>query len=81
MGVTICLSIDQGELLGEHRGVEVSRRRGEEAMTSPEELNYPKAKHWLEWRARSVTMPQRRIYQLRSKGHRCEGTDSSVMAW
>ncbi|RRT70206.1 hypothetical protein B296_00020313 [Ensete ventricosum] len=62
-------------------GVEVSRHRGEEAMTSPEELNYPKAKHRLEWRARSVTMSQRRIYQLRSKGHRREGTDSSVMAW
>ncbi|RWV80127.1 hypothetical protein GW17_00058646, partial [Ensete ventricosum] len=29
MGVTICLSIDQGELLGEHRCVEAGGRKGQ----------------------------------------------------
>ncbi|RWW76637.1 hypothetical protein BHE74_00015262 [Ensete ventricosum] len=28
MGVTVCLSIDQGELLGEHRGIEAGGRKG-----------------------------------------------------
>ncbi|RWV93763.1 hypothetical protein GW17_00043756 [Ensete ventricosum] len=28
MGVTVCLSIDQGELLGKHRGVEADGRKG-----------------------------------------------------
>ncbi|RRT84857.1 hypothetical protein B296_00010622 [Ensete ventricosum] len=40
-----CLSIDQGELLGGHRGVEVGGSKGgEEATRSPEGLNYPNSK-------------------------------------
>ncbi|RZR88547.1 hypothetical protein BHM03_00016154 [Ensete ventricosum] len=55
--------------------------RGEEATMSPEGINYPKAKHWLErkWTRRSVTVPQRRIYRSRRKGRRCKATDSRAM--
>ncbi|RWW35522.1 hypothetical protein BHE74_00059536 [Ensete ventricosum] len=44
--------------------------RGEEAMTSPVGLSYPKAKRRLErrWTRRSTTVPQRRIYRSRRKG-------------
>ncbi|RRT61474.1 hypothetical protein B296_00017325 [Ensete ventricosum] len=82
MRVTVWLSIDQGKLLGEHRGVEAGGRRGEEAMTSPEGLSYPKAKHRSErrWTRRSATVPQRQIYQLRKKGRRCKTTNSRVMS-
>ncbi|RRT35345.1 hypothetical protein B296_00050296 [Ensete ventricosum] len=55
--------------------------RGEEATTSLEGLSYPKAKPRLErrWTRRSVIVPQRRIYRLRRKGHRCKATDSRAM--
>ena len=44
MGVAVCLSIDQRDLLGEHKGVEAGGvERGEEAMMSPEGLSYPKS--------------------------------------
>ncbi|RZS06074.1 hypothetical protein BHM03_00036671 [Ensete ventricosum] len=55
--------------------------RGEEATTSLEGLSYPKAKRRLErrWTRRSVIMPQRQIYRVRRKGHRCKATDSRAM--
>ncbi|RRT61652.1 hypothetical protein B296_00044038 [Ensete ventricosum] len=55
--------------------------RGKEATTSSEGLSYPKAKRQLErrWTWRSATAPQRRIYRLRRKGHRCKTTDSRAM--
>ncbi|RWW09215.1 hypothetical protein GW17_00027307 [Ensete ventricosum] len=55
--------------------------RGEEVMTSPVGLNYPKAKRRLErrWTRRSTTVPQRRIYRSQRKGCRCKSTDSRAM--
>ncbi|RRT45365.1 hypothetical protein B296_00046667 [Ensete ventricosum] len=43
MRVAVCLSIDQGKLLGGHSGVEAGGQKGEETTTSPEGLSYPKA--------------------------------------
>ncbi|RWW66710.1 hypothetical protein BHE74_00025908 [Ensete ventricosum] len=65
MRVVVCLSIDQGGLLGGYSGVEAGVERGEDATTSPVGLSYPKAKHRLErgWTRRSTTMSQRRIYR------------------
>ncbi|RWW09353.1 hypothetical protein GW17_00027161 [Ensete ventricosum] len=56
-------------------------KRGEEVMTSPEGLSYPKAKRRLERRCtqRSTIVPQRRIYRSRRKGHRCKAMDSRAM--
>ncbi|RZS15890.1 hypothetical protein BHM03_00047796 [Ensete ventricosum] len=50
-------------------------------MTSPEGLSYPKAKRRLErrWTQRGTTVPQRRIYRSRRKGHRYKATDSRAM--
>ncbi|RWW76590.1 hypothetical protein BHE74_00015305 [Ensete ventricosum] len=63
MRVVVCLSIDQGELLCEHKGIEAGGRKGEEATTSLYGLNYPKAKRRSKWRwTRSATVSQRRIY-------------------
>ncbi|RRT47796.1 hypothetical protein B296_00037494 [Ensete ventricosum] len=42
--VAVFLSIDQGELLRRHSGVEQVVERDEEATTSPEGLSYPKSK-------------------------------------
>ncbi|RWV83925.1 hypothetical protein GW17_00054403 [Ensete ventricosum] len=55
--------------------------KGEEATTSPEGLSYPKAKRQLErkWTRRSGTVPHRRIYRSRRKGHICKATDSRAM--
>ncbi|RZS14031.1 hypothetical protein BHM03_00045684 [Ensete ventricosum] len=55
--------------------------RGDEAMTSPEELNYLRAKHQSErrWTQMSAIVPQRRIYRSRRKGRRCKATNSRAM--
>ncbi|RZS18276.1 hypothetical protein BHM03_00050516 [Ensete ventricosum] len=55
--------------------------RGKEAIMSPEGLSYPKAKRQSErrWTHRSVTVPQRQIYQSRRKGHKCKATYSRAM--
>ncbi|RZS24439.1 hypothetical protein BHM03_00057505 [Ensete ventricosum] len=65
------------QVRGQDRVVE----KGEEAMTSPEGLSYPKAMHRSDrrWTRRSVKMPQRRIHQLRRKGYKCKATDSRAM--
>ncbi|RRT52684.1 hypothetical protein B296_00036119 [Ensete ventricosum] len=44
MRVAVCLSIDQGELLGGYSGVEAGGRKGRGATTSPVGLSYPKSK-------------------------------------
>ncbi|RRT84335.1 hypothetical protein B296_00010696 [Ensete ventricosum] len=41
MRVVVCLSIDKGELLGEHKGVEAGSRKG---RGSGDKSSYPKAK-------------------------------------
>ncbi|RWW24589.1 hypothetical protein BHE74_00011073 [Ensete ventricosum] len=81
MGVAICLSIDQGKLLREHRSVKQAIERGEEATMSSEGLSYPKANRRSErrWTRRSATVPQKRIYQSRRKGYRCKATNSRAM--
>ncbi|RWV81464.1 hypothetical protein GW17_00057112 [Ensete ventricosum] len=65
------------QVKGQSRVVE----RGEEAMTSPGGLSYPKVKHRLvrRWTRRSTTVPQRRIYRSRRKGCRCKSIDSRAM--
>ncbi|RZR78808.1 hypothetical protein BHM03_00004342 [Ensete ventricosum] len=65
------------------RGVEAGGRKGEEVATSPEGLNYPKAKRRLErrWTQRSTTVPQRQIYRLRRKGRRYKATDRRAIGW
>ncbi|RWW35019.1 hypothetical protein GW17_00000183 [Ensete ventricosum] len=81
MRVAVCLSIDQGELLGGHNGVKAGgrKRRGNNDESSG--VSYPKAKRRLErrWTRRSTTVPQRRIYRSRRKGCRCKATDNRAM--
>ncbi|RWW60175.1 hypothetical protein BHE74_00032845 [Ensete ventricosum] len=82
MGVAICLSIDQGKLLGEHRVVEASDRKGRGSDDESRGAQLPKSltSIRMEWTRRSATMSHRRIYRLRRKGCRCEATDSSAMS-
>ncbi|RWW76221.1 hypothetical protein BHE74_00015703 [Ensete ventricosum] len=44
MRVVVCLSIDQGELLGEHRGVEVGGRKGRRSDDESRGAQVPKSK-------------------------------------
>ncbi|RWW24314.1 hypothetical protein BHE74_00033939 [Ensete ventricosum] len=55
--------------------------RGEEVTTSLAGISYLKAtcRSEMRWTWRSVTVPQRRIYRSRGKGHRCKATDSRTM--
>ncbi|RWV82999.1 hypothetical protein BHE74_00016272 [Ensete ventricosum] len=44
MRVAVCLSIDQGELLGEHRGVEAGGRKGRGSNDKPGGAQLPKSR-------------------------------------
>ncbi|RRT64287.1 hypothetical protein B296_00014499 [Ensete ventricosum] len=63
--VAVCLSIDQGKLLREHRGLEVGNRKGARKRRRVRRGSAPRAKHRLEkrWTRRSATMSQKRIYR------------------
>ncbi|RWW65036.1 hypothetical protein BHE74_00027683, partial [Ensete ventricosum] len=82
MRVAVCLSIDQGELLGGHSGVEAGGRKGQGNDDESNGAQLPKkAKCRLErmWTQRNATVPQRRIYRSRRKGCRCKTTDNMAM--
>ncbi|RWV90958.1 hypothetical protein GW17_00046796 [Ensete ventricosum] len=81
MRVTVCLSIDQKELLGGHSSVEASGRkgRGSDDESSGAQLPKSKASVRRRWTRRSITVTLRQIYRLRTKGCRCKATDSRAM--
>ncbi|RZS05347.1 hypothetical protein BHM03_00035845 [Ensete ventricosum] len=82
MKVVVCLSTDQGGLLGGHSGVEAGGRKGQGSDDESNGAQLPKkAKHRLErrWTRSSTTVPQRRIYRSRRKGCKCKATDSRAM--
>ncbi|RRT35655.1 hypothetical protein B296_00014458 [Ensete ventricosum] len=81
MRVTVCLSIDQGELLGRHSSVEAGGRKGRGSEDESSEAHYLKGKRRLERRLtwRSTTVPKMQIYRSRRKGYRCKATDSRAM--
>ncbi|RWV93772.1 hypothetical protein GW17_00043744 [Ensete ventricosum] len=81
MRVAVCLSIDQGELLGGHSGVEAGGRKGRGSNDESSGAQLPKSKMSVrkEVARRSTTVPQRRIYRSRRKGYRCKAMDSRGM--
>ncbi|RWW22604.1 hypothetical protein BHE74_00002117 [Ensete ventricosum] len=82
MRVTVCLSINQGELLREHRCVEASGRKGRGSDDEFSGAQLPKSKASIRNEMDSevyhstveVDLPMAR------KGYRCEAIDSRVMS-
>ncbi|RRT84155.1 hypothetical protein B296_00013620 [Ensete ventricosum] len=71
--VAVCLSIDQGKLLREHRGVEAGSRKGRGSDDEFRGAQLPKNKVSirLEVDSEECYNAQRRVYRLPRKGHKC----------
>ncbi|RZR78904.1 hypothetical protein BHM03_00004440 [Ensete ventricosum] len=81
MGVAVCLSIDQGELLGEHRGVEAGGRkgRGSDGESSGAQLPKNKASVRKEMDLEECHSVAEADLPMARKGRRCEAMDSRAM--
>ncbi|RRT34957.1 hypothetical protein B296_00053873 [Ensete ventricosum] len=81
MRVTVCLSIDQGGLLGGHSGVEVGGRKGRGSDDESNEAQLPKNKVSVRKEVESEEhhSAAEGIYRSRRKGCRCKATDSRAM--
>ncbi|RWW02237.1 hypothetical protein GW17_00034683 [Ensete ventricosum] len=83
MRVVVCLSIDQGELLGGHSGVEVGGRKGRGSGDESSGAQLPKSKASIRKEVDSEEhhSAAERIYRSRRNGCRCKATDSKAWAW
>ncbi|RWV99954.1 hypothetical protein GW17_00037112 [Ensete ventricosum] len=80
MGVAVCLSIDQGEMLGEHRGVEAGGRkgRGSDDESSGAQLPKNKASVRKEMDLEECHSAAEADLPMARKERRCEATDMLV---
>ncbi|RRT78613.1 hypothetical protein B296_00021753 [Ensete ventricosum] len=54
MRVVVCLSIGEGELLREHKGVKADGRKGQGSDNKSKGAQLPKTKRRLEWRCKAT---------------------------
>ncbi|RZR88937.1 hypothetical protein BHM03_00016601 [Ensete ventricosum] len=80
--VAVYLSIDQGELLGEYRGVKAGGQKGRGSVDESGGAQLPKSNS-VGYKGGGLRgAPQcrrRRIYRSRRKGRKCKATDSRAM--
>ncbi|RWW35475.1 hypothetical protein BHE74_00059589 [Ensete ventricosum] len=81
MGVAVCFSIDQGELLGEHRGVEAGGRKGRGSNDEFSGAQLPKSKTSVrkEIDSEQCHSTAEADLPITRKGHGCEAMDSRAM--
>ncbi|RWV86190.1 hypothetical protein GW17_00051941 [Ensete ventricosum] len=81
MGVVVCLSINQGELLGEYRGVEAGgrKRRGSDDESSGAQLPKSKVSVGKEIDSEECHSTIKANLSMVRKRRKCEATDSRAM--
>ncbi|RWW39339.1 hypothetical protein BHE74_00055344 [Ensete ventricosum] len=81
MRVAVCLSIDQGRLLGGHNSVEAGGRKGRGSDNESNEAQLPKNKVSVRKEVESEEhhSAAEGIYRSRRKECRCKATDSRAM--
>ncbi|RZS26736.1 hypothetical protein BHM03_00060119, partial [Ensete ventricosum] len=81
MRVAVCLSINQGELLIIHRGVEASGQKGRENDNESRGTQLPKnqASVRMEADSKECYSIAEADLSIKKKGHRCEAMENSIM--